>query len=279
MSINAPEVSIVVPAHNEAESLETLAGEIRRAMDGGPGGPAYELLFVDDGSTDRTPAVLRRLAEADGRVRVVRQRRRAGQSAALDAGFRRARGAVVVTLDADLQNDPADIPRLLSELPGYDLVCGVRTRRRDDWLRRASSRIANGVRNRLTDERIADVGCSLKAYRAEVLNRVPMYDGMHRFLPTLMRLAGARVKEVPVGHRPRLHGETKYGVGNRLWKGLADLAAVRWMQRRWIDRGLSEEILDWTETPYGSPSDSAVRPSSSAASSSSGSPPSAAGRA
>jgi len=276
MSVNAPEVSIVVPAHNEAESLEALAGEIRRALDGGQ---AYEVLFVDDGSTDRTPAVLRRLAEADGRVRVVRQRRRAGQSAALDAGFRRVRGAVVVTLDADLQNDPADIPRLLAELPGYDLVCGVRTRRRDDWVRRLSSRIANGVRNRLTGERIADVGCSLKAYRAEVLRRVPMYDGMHRFLPTLMRLAGARVKEVPVGHRPRLHGETKYGVGNRLWKGLADLAAVRWIERRWIDVGLSEEIADWTETPYGSSSASAARPSSSAASSSSGSPPSAAGRA
>jgi dolichol-phosphate mannosyltransferase len=277
MSINAPEVSIVIPAHNEAESLEALAGEIRRALDGE--GLAYEVIFVDDGSTDATPAALRRLAAADGRVRVVRQRRRAGQSAALDAGFRRARGAILVTLDADLQNDPADIPRLLAELPGHDLVCGVRTRRRDDWVRRVSSRLANGVRNRVTDERIADVGCSLKAYRAEVLRRVPMYDGMHRFLPTLLRLEGARVKEVPVAHRPRLHGETKYGIGNRLWKGIADLAAVRWMQRRWIDRGLSEEIADWTTTPYGSPSASAARPSSSAASSSSGSPPSAAGRA
>src|SRR5436305_931063 len=175
--VSAPDLSIVVPAHNEAESLETLAGEIRRALDGGF---AYELIVVDDASTDATPEVLRALAAADSRVRVIRQRRRGGQSAALDAGFRRARGAVLVSLDADLQNDPADIPRLLAELPGYDLVCGVRTRRQDDWLRRVSSRLANGVRNRLTDERIADTGCSLKAYRAEVLRRVPMYDGMHR---------------------------------------------------------------------------------------------------
>jgi glycosyltransferase involved in cell wall biosynthesis len=277
MSAKAPEVSIVVPARDEAESLEVLAGEIRGALDGS--GLDYELIVVDDGSTDSTPEVLRRLAAVDGRVRVVRQRRRAGQSAALDAGFRHARGELVVTLDGDLQNDPADVPRLLAELADCDLVCGVRTERRDGWHRRASSRIANAVRNRVTGERIADVGCGLKAYRAEVLRRMPRFDGMHRFLPTLMRLAGARVKEVPVGHRPRLHGESKYGVGNRLWRALADLAAVRWMQRRALDRGISEEIADWTTTSYGSPSDSAARPYSSAASSSSGSPPSAARRA
>jgi dolichol-phosphate mannosyltransferase len=276
-SERAPEVSIVVPAHDEAESLEILAGEIRGALDGA--GLDYEVIFVDDGSRDATPEVLRGLAAADRRVRVVRQRRRAGQSAALDAGFRRARGELVVTLDADLQNDPADIPRLLAALPGHDLVCGVRARRRDDWLRRVSSRIAGAVRNRMTGDRLADAGCSLRVYRAEILRRVPMYDGMHRFLPILLRLAGARVEEVPVSHRPRLHGSTKYGVGNRLWRGLADLAAVCWMQSRWIDRGLSEEIAPCAKTSCGSPSDSAVRPSSSAASSSSGSPPSASGRA
>jgi len=277
MSEGAPEISIVVPAHDEAESLEILAGEIRGALDGA--GLDYEVIFVDDGSTDATLEVLHGLAAADRRVRVVRQRRRAGQSAALDAGFRRARGELVVTLDADLQNDPADIPRLLAALPGHDLVCGVRTRRRDDWLRRVSSRIAGAVRNRLTGDRLADAGCSLRVYRAEVLRRVPMYDGMHRFLPILLRLAGARVEEVPVSHRPRLHGAAKYGIANRLWRGLADLAAVCWMQRRWIDRGLSEEIAPCAKTSCGSPSDSAVRPSSSAASSSSGSPPSASGRA
>ncbi len=271
------ELSLVIPVFNEEENLPPLAGEIRAALD--PTGLAYEVLFVDDGSTDGSPAVLRALAAADRRVRVVRQRQNAGQSAALDAGFRHARGEIVVTLDADLQNDPADIPRLLAELAGWDLVCGVRVHRQDDWVRRLSSRIANGVRNRATHESITDVGCTLKAFRAEVLRGLPMFTGMHRFLPTLARLEGARVKEVPVNHRPRLHGVPKYGIGNRLWRTLADLFAVRWMQKRWIDRRLAEEIADWTTTPYGSPSASSVRPSSPPVSSSSGSPPSAVERA
>ncbi len=277
MSGVRPEVSLVIPARDEAESLERLAGEIRTALD--PCGLAYEVLFVDDGSADATPGVLRRLAAADGRLRILRLRRSCGQSAALDAGFRRAAGAVIVTLDADLQNDPADIPRLLTALEGCDLVCGVRTSRQDGWLRRLSSRLANAVRNRATGERIADVGCSLRAIRADLLAAVPMYHGMHRFLPTLMRLAGARIRQVPVSHRPRLHGASKYGVANRLVRTLADLAAVRWMERRWIDRTLCEEIAEWTTTPYGSSSDSAAKASSSAASSSSGSPPSARKRA
>ena len=125
----------------------------------------------------------------------------------------------------------------------------MRTRRRDDWVRRVSSKIANAVRNRLTHEHVADVGCTLKAFRTEYLAGVPMFTGMHRFLPTLVRLAGARVKEVPVNHRPRLHGEAKYGIGNRLWRALADLFAVRWMQKRWIDRRLAEEIVEWNSTP------------------------------
>jgi dolichol-phosphate mannosyltransferase len=272
-----PDLSLVVPVFNEEENLPPLAAEIRAALDSE--GMSYEVLFVDDGSTDASPAVLRALAAADARLRVVRLRRNAGQSAALEAGFRHARGAVVVTLDADLQNDPADIPRLLAALPGWDLVTGVRVNRRDDWVRRASSRIANRVRNRLTHENVTDVGCTLKAFRAEYLRGLPMFTGMHRFLPTLVRLQGGRVTEMPVNHRPRLHGVPKYGIGNRLWRALADLFAVRWMQKRWIDRRLAEEIADWTTTPYGSPSASSARPSSPPVSSSSGSPPSAVGRA
>ena len=272
-----PEVSIVIPVHNEEENLPILAAEIRAALDGT--GRSYEVLWVDDGSTDGSLLALAGIALRDPRARVLRLRRNAGQSAALAAGFRSARGEIVVTLDADLQNDPADIPRLLGELPGWDLVSGVRIRRRDDWVRRLSSRIANGVRNWATGEAVSDVGCSLKAYRAPYLRRVPMFTGMHRFLPTLVRLDGGRIKEVPVNHRPRLHGKTKYSFGNRLFRTLADLFAVRWMQRRWIDRRLMEEITDWNPSTYGSSSASSASPSSSAVSSSSGSLPSGSVRA
>jgi glycosyltransferase involved in cell wall biosynthesis len=271
-----PELSLIVPVYNEQDNLPVLAEEIRRAVE--PLGIDYEVLLVDDGSTDAGPAVMRRLAEADRRLRLVRLSRNSGLSAALDAGFRHARGAVLATLDSDLQNDPADIPRLLAELPGWDVVCGVRARRRDTWLRRVSSRIANAVRNRLTHESIADVGCTLRVYRAEFVRRIPMFTGMHRFLPTLLRLEGARIKEVPVNHRPRLHGEPKYNIRNRIWRALADLMAVRWMQRRWLDRRLAEEVEPWNHGS-GSPSASPARASSSPDSSSSGSPPSAASRA
>ena len=249
--MSAPEVSIVVPVYNEEGSLPVLVEEIRAAM--AAAATEYELLLVDDGSSDGSPAVLARLAAAEPRIRVLRLRRNSGQSAALAAGFAHARGEVVVTLDADLQNDPADIPRLLAALDGCDVVCGVRTARQDDWVRRLSSRIANGVRNRLTHESVTDVGCTLRACRAEHLRRIPVWKGMHRFLPTLLRMEGARVREVPVRHRARRYGQAKYGIGNRLWRGLADLLAVRWMQSRRIDRGNVEEVTAWhsNTTPSG----------------------------
>lgn len=272
-----PALSVVVPLYNEEENLPILAGEIAAALE--PAGVDYELIFVDDGSTDESPAMLRRIAAADPRVRILRLRRNSGQSAALAAGFHLARGRTVATLDADLQNDPADLPRLLAELDAteggdggpWDVVCGIRTDRRDSWVRRISSRIANRVRNWATDESITDVGCTLRVVRAELLHDLPMFTGMHRFLPTLLRLAGARIKEVPVRHRPRLHGVPKYGIRNRLFRALADLAAVRWMQRRWIDPRHVEEITPWTTETSGSGSASPDRASSSAASSSSGS--------
>jgi glycosyltransferase involved in cell wall biosynthesis len=236
----APEISLVIPVYNEEESLEILAAEIRAALATNTAAD-YEVLFVDDGSRDRSAEILARLRRDDPRIRVLRQKSNAGQSAAFDAGFRFARGRVVVTLDSDLQNDPADIPRLVAALDGADVVCGVRANRRDTWVRRASSRIANAVRNRLTHDRVTDTGCSLKAFRAERLQRLPMFNGMHRFLPTLLRMDGARIVELPVNHRPRRYGVAKYGIGNRLFRALADLFAVRWMQRRWIDRSLTEE--------------------------------------
>ena len=268
-----PQLSVVVPFYDEAENLPLLAREIASALD--PLGLAYEVLWVDDGSRDSGPAVMERLAADDPRARVLRLAVNSGQSAAMAAGFRHARGATVVTLDADLQNDPVDIPRLLAALEGWDVVCGVRARRRDTWLRRVSSRIANAVRNRATGEAVTDVGCTLRVYRREVVATVPMFTGMHRFLPTLLRLGGARIRELPVGHRPRLHGRAKYGVHNRLWRGIVDLLAVRWMQRRWIDPRIVEEVTPWRTRPSGSGSASEARVSSSPASSSSGSPPSA----
>jgi glycosyltransferase involved in cell wall biosynthesis len=268
-----PQLSVVVPFYDEAENLPLLAREIASALD--PLGLAYEVLWVDDGSRDSGPAVMERLAADDPRARVLRLAVNSGQSAAMAAGFRHARGATVVTLDADLQNDPVDIPRLLAALEGWDVVCGVRARRRDTWLRRVSSRIANAVRNRATGEAVTDVGCTLRVYRREVVAAVPMFTGMHRFLPTLLRLGGARIRELPVGHRPRLHGRAKYGVHNRLWRGIVDLLAVRWMQRRWIDPRIVEEVTPWRTRPSGSGSASEARVSSSPASSSSGSPPSA----
>jgi dolichol-phosphate mannosyltransferase len=235
----APWLSVVVPLRDEQDALEPLHRELDAALAGVAGG--VELIFVDDGSRDESLARLRALADKDPRVRVLVLDGRHGQSAALDAGFRAARGEVVVTLDADGQNDPADIPRLLAALEGADVVNGVRVARRDDWLRRVSSRIANGVRNALTRETVTDVGCSLRVMRAEPLRRVRMWRGAHRFLPTLLRLEGARVIEIPVGHRPRRHGRSKYGVLDRLFVGIADVLAVRWLQARALHYRVREE--------------------------------------
>jgi dolichol-phosphate mannosyltransferase len=239
---SAPELSVVVPFFNEADNLEPLVEEIRQSLE--PTGSSFEILLVDDASSDESATVARRLADADVRIRLVHHTRNLGQSAALLSGFERVRGSVVVTLDADLQNDPADIPRLLAALPGFDVVCGVRAERHDSIIRRLSSRIANAVRNWVTRESIRDVGCSLRACRVQFLRHLPAFNGMHRFLPTLLRLEGARIRELEVNHRPRLRGESKYGVGNRLWRGIYDLVGVRWLQARWIDRTVADETDD-----------------------------------
>lgn len=274
------ELSLVIPAYDEAENLPVLMTEIRQALGGSSW--RYEVLVVDDGSADATSEVLTELARRDPRIRPLQLERNQGQSAALVAGFRSAGGRIVVTLDADLQNDPADIPELVATLEstGADAVSGVRAARHDSRLRRLSSRVANCVRRRVLRDGITDVGCSLKAYRREALAELPLFHGMHRFLPALIQLCGGRVLEIPVRHRPRLHGSAKYGVHNRLWRGIADLMAVRWMQKRWIrpvashKRSVPElkETLAWTSRPSGWSSDSSDRPSSAAVSSSSGSP-------
>ena len=234
-----PDLSIVIPVYNERDNLETLLHEISTSLR--TTGRSWETLLVDDGSTDGSDEVMRRLAASDARLRIVRFARNAGQTAAMDAGFRRARGRIVVTLDADLQNDPADIPRLLDAMSGCDAVVGVRQERRDNLVRRVSSRLANYVRNKVSDESITDTGCSLKAYRREALDRLVLYNGMHRFLPTLLRMQGCQVREVGVRHRPRRHGRSKYGIGNRLVPSFLDLLAVRWMKKRKLRYEVKDE--------------------------------------
>lgn len=230
---STPRVSVVIPVFDEEESLETLHRELDAALAKVAGD--VEIVFVDDGSRDCSLERLRAIAARDARVRVVELDGNQGQTAAFVAGFAAARGEITVTLDADLQNDPADIPRLLDafDAAGADVVNGVRTRRNDAWLRRVSSRIANGVRNRVTHENVTDVGCSLRVMRTDQLRGIRPFRNMHRFLPTLLRLEGAaRIVEIPVSHRPRRHGTSKYGVGNRLWVGIVDLYGVRWLQAR-----------------------------------------------
>jgi len=226
-------VSVVVPVYNELDNLEPLVRELGEVLEGA--GLDAEVLLVDDGSTDGSSARIDELARAEaGRVRVrgLHFRRNCGQTAAFDAGFKAARGDVVVTMDADLQNDPRDIPRLLGALGEADAAVGYRALREDSWLRRVSSRIANAVRNRLSGDDIIDTGCTLKAFRRESLAGLKLYTGMHRFLPTLLRIEGRRVVQLPVGHRPRVHGTSKYGVWNRLFVSFTDLLAVRWMKKR-----------------------------------------------
>ncbi len=223
-------LTVVIPVRDEVDSLRPLHRELDAALASVAGG--IEIVFVDDGSRDGSLARLREIAEKDARVRVLVLDGRHGQSAALEAGFRAAQGAVIATLDADLQNDPADLPRLLAELGRSDVVSGVRVERHDAWPRRAASRIGNRIRNWVTGETVSDVGCSLRVMRSSYLRRVKLYRGMHRFLPTLLRLEGARVSEVPVAHRPRRFGRSKVRSLARALPGLADCLAVRWMKQR-----------------------------------------------
>lgn len=229
--MQTPDLSIVIPVHNEEQNVPPLVEELGKAL----AGLSAELIFVDDGSTDSTRERLREAARADNRIRIGHFRRNLGQTAAMAAGFRLARGEAVVTLDGDLQNDPADVPALVALLKEWDVVCGIRIKRRDTWLKRISSRIANGFRNWATGDDIVDTGCTLKAFRRQWLQHLELYQGMHRFLPTLLKMRGARVTQVPVRHRPRRAGETHYGTWGRMVKGLADVWAVRWMQKNYVD--------------------------------------------
>jgi len=232
-TVGEPKLSVVIPVHNEDENILPLAGEIELALE-----PVeWECIWVDDASSDATVERIGELQRRDSsHYRLLRFIEHRGQSAALLAGFRAARGEFVGSLDGDGQNIPVDLLLLLelAERRGLDIVNGVRADRHDGWIRGVSSRIGNGFRNWVTGDHISDVGCSTRVFRREFVDTLPHLRGMHRFLPTFVRMAGGRVGEVPVQHRPRAKGTTKYGVNNRLWRGLADTFGVRWLGSRAI---------------------------------------------
>ena len=222
---NSPAVSVIVPLFNEEENMSILQSELKAAL----AGIDHEMIFVDDGSIDRT---LERIETAPN-VRVIRFEKNTGQSAAIYAGLQAAHGAITVLIDGDLQNDPTDIPRLLAEIDrGADLVCGYRARRKDTLLKRLTSRIANFVRGRFTKDYVRDTGCTLKAMRRDCVSALLPFKGMHRFIPALVKGAGYRLVEIPVNHRPRRFGHSKYGLSNRALRATADMFGVRWLLSR-----------------------------------------------
>lgn len=234
--------SLVIPFYNEEHTIALVLDEVE-GLASALG--RFELLAVDDGSSDRSLECMQNWKREHGAawVRILECERNFGQSAAVMAGVEHARGPLILTMDGDMQNDPRDLIRILETLEAgeYQGVVGIRTDRRDNILRRVSSRIGNGVRNLVTGDRIADAGCGIKGFEAEVFRRVPHFDGMHRFMATLARQDGARVVEIPVNHRPRAGGRANYGIGNRAFRGLVDCLAVCWMRKRVLRHVVKEE--------------------------------------
>ena len=227
--------SVVIPVRNEAANIPPLVAELRAALDGRY---SYEIIYVDDGSDDASVGELRRLQAELPNLRILCHARNCGQSTSLRSGVRAARGKWIVTLDGDGQNDPADIPLLLDAVAAaraedhLQLVIGHRAQRRDTWLRRLSSRVANGIRSRMLRDRTPDSGCGLKAFPRQAFLDLPYFDHMHRFLPALVRRNGGSVQSVKVNHRPRTRGISKYGLHNRLWVGIVDLIGAWWLMHR-----------------------------------------------
>ncbi len=243
-AITTPAYSVVIPCYNERDNIIALADEVRTAC----GSDDFEIVVVDDRSTDDTLAQLQAAQPRfDGRLRVVRHGVNSGQSAGVCSGVDHARGRWIITLDGDGQNDPADIPRLLAVLrqapaePAL-IVCGYRRQRRDTVIRRLSSRVANAVRSAVLKDATPDTGCGLKALERTLFMRLPRFNHMHRFLPALVQRAGGQSVSVEVHHRPRLHGQSKYGISNRLWVGIIDLFGVMWLIRRRFKPSRNEEV-------------------------------------
>lgn len=239
----APELSFVIPCHNEEGNLQPLAAAIREAVL--PLNLSYEIVIVDDFSNDSSWKVLEEMAAKDPRIVALKFAYNCGQSAAMFAGMKAARGKYIITLDADLQNDPRDIPQFLESLKNVDCVCGTRVEARsqgDNFLRIISSRIANWVRNKLSGETISDAGCCFRAFKRECVSDLKFFKGMHRFLPTLFKIDGYTVAEIPVRHNPRASGQAHYGVWNRLFASFYDLLAVRWMKKRMFRYKIAERL-------------------------------------
>ncbi len=225
-----PFYSVIIPLKNEAGNINDLVEELEPIMNGLQ--HSWELICIDDGSTDGTRDILKKLANQKPYLCTIFFKQNYGQSSAFEAGFKAARGQFVITLDGDGQNDPADIPHLVQMISDCDLVCGIRLKRKDSFSKRLTSKMANWVRNWLCDDGVQDTGCSLKIYRKTSLDKIKMYHGMHRFLPALFSIEGFRIREAPVNHRERLRGKSNYNFFNRSLNTLADLWAVRWMKKR-----------------------------------------------
>jgi len=234
------EISVVVPVYNEEANLPILVPKLVEVFKNL--GSVHEMIFVDDGSSDGSRRLLKEMASQVPSLRWVGLKQNRGLSTALLAGMREAQGRIIVTLDSDLQNDPEDIPRLLNYLDRYDMATGWRQKREDPWLKRIASRIANSVRNRLSGERINDSACTLRVFKRECLQDIPIFNGMHRFMSTLVKMRGYRIVEVPVTHHPRKYGESKYNIRNRMWRSFVDLLAVRWMKGRRIQYDIEERM-------------------------------------
>lgn len=233
------DLSVVIPIFNERENLVPLEEKLNESLS--KLNLDYEIVLVDDGSQDGSGELISKLQKHNPHLRLIRLAGNFGQSAAFMAGFRVARGHTIVTMDADLQNDPADIPLLLEKTDDFDVVCGWRHKRNDPWIKKISSKIANAVRNKLSQETIADTGCSLKAFRRECFDHITLFNGMHRFFPTLMKMEGFTVTQVKVSHHSRLHGMSKYNIRNRLWSSWNDLMGVRWLKKRRLKYHVIEE--------------------------------------
>jgi dolichol-phosphate mannosyltransferase len=236
--IAVPEISVVAPLHNETGNVTPLAARICAALE--KTGRSFEIILVDDQSSDDTWSRVKKICESNPRVKGIRHQRNAGQSAALWTGFQASQGNIIATLDGDLQNDPADLPRMLEELRDCDMVCGWRTKRADTFQRKVSSRIARKARQWMLGSSFADTGCNLRVFKRDIVEMLPSFNGLHRFMPVLAQNAGAVVKEIPVQHHPRVSGVSNYGIGNRLFRGIRDLIMVRWYMKRQIPRLATE---------------------------------------